>query len=288
MSTALAVSNTQLTMWEDAQRLDEIRKLFAPKLSDNEFKHFIGMGKSTGLNPFLREIWSVKYQENVPAQVFIGRDGYRKAAQAHSNYDYHQCDTVYENDIFEIDDGKIRHRYTLKDRGQLFGAYCIVKRRNAEKAVYVFTELKEYSTNQSLWKTKPATMIKKVAESQALRMAFQDLLGGTYGEEELAARESAKLHVITGNTQTDKLNNLLDQQIVEGDITEYCDNTGRDDLIITEEQISTIYTIMQAKEFTEDRINKAIGYALKHYKVSHLNELTDAQAREFIAQLEEA
>ena len=244
MSTALAVSNTQLTMWEDAQQLDEIRKLFAPKLSDNEFKYFIGLGKSTGLNPFLREIWSVKYKENAPAQVFIGRDGYRKAAQAHNNYDYHQCDTVYENDIFEIDDGKIRHRYTLKDRGQLVGAYCIVKRRNAEKAVYVFTEIKEYSTNQCLWETKPATMIKKVAESQALRMAFQDLLGGTYGEEEIPSREPAKLHVISGSTQTDKLNSILDQQIVEGDVTESFSNAGCDDLKITEEQISTIYTTM--------------------------------------------
>ena len=36
----------------------------------------------------------------------------------------------------------------------------------------------------TLWDTKPATMIKKVAEAQGLRMAFQSQFGGTYHESE--------------------------------------------------------------------------------------------------------
>ncbi len=111
MSTELAKVNTSTAIWEDNTTIGEIRKLFAPKLTDLEFQFFIGIGKASKLNPFLREIWAVKYDERSPAQVFIGRDGYRKAAQAHSEYDYHQCDAVYENDEFEVTNGEVKHKY---------------------------------------------------------------------------------------------------------------------------------------------------------------------------------
>ncbi len=97
MTNAMATVSNTMAMWEDSAQLVEIRKLFAPKLTDIEFQIFVGMGKSTGLNPFLKEIWAVKYGKDkdgneIPAQIFIGRDGNRKIAQAHPEYDYHQCD----------------------------------------------------------------------------------------------------------------------------------------------------------------------------------------------------
>ena len=205
--------NTELMIWDDSKKIEEIRKLFAPKLSDMEFKFFVGLGKASRLNPFTREIWAVKYQDNAPAQVFIGRDGYRKAAQAHSDYDFHQCDAVYENDDFEVTNGEVHHKYKLTNRGQLVGAYCIAKRHKSSRPIYVFAELKEYSTGKSLWNNqtgKPATMIKKVAESQCLRACFQDLLGGTYGEEEFQKQEDSKnIRIIDGETHTQKLKTIL-------------------------------------------------------------------------------
>ena len=76
MSTALAQLNNSMTMWEDNKQIEEIKKVFAPTLRENEFKVFIGLGKATGLNPFLKEIWAVKYGKDrdgneLPAQVFI-------------------------------------------------------------------------------------------------------------------------------------------------------------------------------------------------------------------------
>jgi len=52
-----------------------------------------------------------------------------------------------------------------------------------------FTSLvffKEYSTGKNLWASKPMTMIAKVAEMHALRMAFPEELAKTYVEEEVA------------------------------------------------------------------------------------------------------
>jgi len=295
MSTALAQLNTNMTMWEDSAKLNEIRKLFAPKLTEMEFQFFVGLGKATNLNPFTREIWCVKYQDSAPAQVFIGRDGYRKAAQAHSEYDYHQCDAVYENDLFEVHNGEVKHSYKLVNRGALVGAYCIAKRHKSSRPIYVFAELKEYSTGKSLWNSstgKPATMIKKVAESQCLRACFQDLLGGTYGEEEMANSQidNQNLRVIHGNTQTEKLKNILNENVIDvqtGEVIEQekqVHNTGRDDVEISQEQMDKISSLMTEKEFSQERIKKALAY----HKVTELDQLTDAQARIFLLQLEKA
>lgn len=303
-NVALASVKTSLTMWEDSEKLKEIRKLFAPKLTDMEFQFFVGMGKATNLNPFLREIWAVKYSEKEAAQIFIGRDGYRKSAQSHRDYDYHQCDAVYENDDFEMNDGVIKHKYSLKNRGELLGAYCIAKRKNSERPSYVFAELREYSTGKSLWKEpgmyknekgymamggKPATMIKKVAESQCLRAGFQELFAGTYGEEEMDSMRTNEIKpiIVHGNTQTEKLKNMLDEKVIDAQTGEIIDNApvmGSAEIIISQEQIDQITTLMSEKNFSPERIKKALAY----HKVEELNQLTDAQARIFLLQLEKA
>lgn len=279
MTNALANVSQSMVMWEDNKKLEEIRKLFAPKLTDMEFQFFVGLGKASGLNPFTREIWCVKYQDNAPAQVFIGRDGYRKAAQAHSEYDYHQCDAVYENDKFEVINGDVKHSYSLTNRGQLIGAYCIAKRHKSSRPIYVFAELKEYSTGKSLWNAqtgKPATMIKKVAESQCLRACFQDLLGGTYGEEEMGeGAEGAPIRHKESKSQAlmDKLKAAKGQVI---DVEPIKEETG---LVASNEELEEIHALLAVKAFDSTRLKGA----MEHYKVEKLADLTSAQAQDFIA-----
>jgi len=323
MSNVLAMNNDQeLVMWDDAKALEEIRKLFAPKLSDMEFKFFIGLGKASRLNPYTREIWAVKYQDSAPAQVFIGRDGYRKAAQAHSDYDFHQCDAVYENDDFDVVNGEVHHKYKLTNRGALVGAYCIAKRHKSSRPMYVFADLKEYSTGKSLWNPqtgKPATMIKKVAESQCLRACFQDLLGGTYGEEEFSHQdEQSKMRVVHGNTNTQKLKNMLgigendDKEshdgVIDGDTGEFIrtesgdiptsqgaskpkkrtmdgeSNAGESTDRLSIEQLDKIEELFAIKGFSQERVKKALGY----YRVQEIEQLDSSTAQNLISQLERA
>lgn len=172
-----------ISVWEKEDSIQEIKSLFAAELTVMEFKLFIALGKATGLNPYLREIWAVKYKNNA-AQIFIGRDGYRKGAQRQPSYDYHLADAVYDGDEFSVDNGEVKHKYSLKNRGNLIGAYCVVKRKGSSRASFVFVNLDEYDRKQSTWNDKKATMIKKVAEAQGLRSCFQDVFGGTYHEYE--------------------------------------------------------------------------------------------------------
>jgi len=182
-------------IWEDEKQLEDLRKIFGGKLNEIEWKTFIGVGRATGLNPFTREIWAVKYQLDKPASIFIGRDGYRKAAQSNPLYDYHQVDAVYSGDDFQIINGEIHHSYKLKERGELVGAYCIVQRKGSSKPMYVFVERKEYDKKYENWQKMPATMLKKVAEAQALRMAFQEMFSGTYTEEEQWEQEQQNSNI---------------------------------------------------------------------------------------------
>lgn len=275
--------NDVLMMWDNKEQLQEIRKLFAPKLSDSEFQFFVGLGKASRLNPFTREIWAVKYQENQPAQVFIGRDGYRKAAQAHPEYDFHQADAVYENDEYEVVNGVVHHKYKLSNRGKLVGAYCVAKRHKSSRPIYVFCELSEYSTGRSLWNPqtgKPATMIKKVAESQCLRACFQDLLGGTYAEEEEWEEKSER--ALTGEKKaaapcsSPEQNNELKDLFTPTIIDEPFEHPK-----VTEEQLREIECLFTELALTEDRVTKA----LISHEVSCLEELTETKAKILIYQL---
>lgn len=289
MSTALAQLNTNNDIWNDESKLKEIRRMASPSapLTDMEFSFMVELGRATQLNPFRREIWAVKYKQGVPAQIFIGRDGYVLGAQRQPDYEYHQVNSVYSNDEFYMDESGIKHKAKLIDRGALIGAYCIVKRKNASKPTYSVVTMEEYNTNQSLWKTKPETMLKKVAEAQGVRQSFKEVFRGTYSDAELPQEEKPSFHIVQGNTQTEKLNNLLDENIVDAETGEVIENKktfvpGSNDILVSEEQIDMINKLMDEKGFSEERREKALDY----YKVKFYSDLTDAQARKFIFQLE--
>lgn len=206
MTNELALNeNKVLSMWKDQGQLKTIKDMFAKNATQDEFDIFVQMGISTGLNPFLRELWLIKYDKGAAAQIFIARDGYRKIISTNPNYDGHIVDAVYSNDEFNVDliQGYVKHVPNFKSRGTLIGAYCIVYMKNSRIPHYVFTEVSEYNTGRSVWKEKPSTMIKKVAECQAIRMADQTC-SSTYSEEEMPDNK-----IGDHNSKSKKLNESL-------------------------------------------------------------------------------
>lgn len=168
------------SVWDD--NLKAIQETFGKDLTPTEFTMYVGMGKALNLNPYLREIWATKFSTTV--SIFVGRDGYRKNAQSQPDYNGHYKEAIYENDVFKIENGQIRHEINFKNRGQLIGAYCEVYRKGIDHPFRESVKFSEYNTGFSNWKRMPETMIKKVAEAQALRMAYQSVFAGTYDESE--------------------------------------------------------------------------------------------------------
>ena len=166
-------------------QLNQFKNSYCKGANPQELGMFIATIKTTGLNPFKKEIWFVKYWSS-PAQIFVGRDWYRKVAKQHTDYNWHRTDCVCENDTFKVKNWQIEeHSYTLKDRWKVVGAYCIAKIQGQGEPLMHFVDFAEYNTGKSKWNSSPKTMIKKVAEAQCLRMAFDDLLEWTYDESEV-------------------------------------------------------------------------------------------------------
>jgi phage recombination protein Bet len=255
--TAQPYGQDSMALWQENDKLAEVKKVFGKDLTDSEFAILVQIGKATTLNPFLKEIWAVKYGTN-PAQIFIGRDGYRKVAQGNPDYDYHLVDAVYANDEFSIDNGEVRHKYSIKDRGALVGAYCVVKRVGSTKTTFNYVDLKEYTTGKSLWNTKPATMIKKVAEAQGLRMAFQQLFAGTYDEAEAWEEPKAKVQemAVSAPSYEDLAMDLVGCLTIE----EYKKKTAELSKLktfLSEEQIQKLYKVaLEVKNRLEGKLSK--------------------------------
>lgn len=188
--------------FEDAKKA--LKGYVAPCATDDEIRLFIQIGKSSGANPFLREIFMRKYGDN-PATIFLGRDFYRRRAQEQADYNGHTADSVYTNDHFEVENGIPKHSYGIKDRGQLVGAYCVVYRNGLSHPYFRFVFYREYyegaykpdgtqkmrrvngewvPMKANTWDSKPDTMIVKVAEAQGLRGGYQGVFAGTYSEGE--------------------------------------------------------------------------------------------------------
>ena len=185
--------NSQLTgtltysinTWEDPKFLDDVKKVFCSKLTDTETLFFFHVAKKMGLNPFLGEIDPIKYG-NDPMKIVIRRDGYRAAIKRHGEYAGYISDAIYSNDDFFYDHntGKINHTYNMKDRGKLTRAYAVVHMSNSKLPFYANVRLDEYDKNHSCWKTMKETMLKKCAESQAIRAAVGGDFNGTYSDAE--------------------------------------------------------------------------------------------------------
>lgn len=165
------------------EEIQVIKNSVAKGTTDIELRYFISVCKSVGLNPLTKEIWCIKDQRS-NLLVFAGRDGMLAYAQRNPAFGgIRSCD-VCENDEFTLDminPQNNTHRINAKNRGKILGAYAIVFRKGGEPTI-AYVNFDEYNRGASAWKTHPAAMIRKVAETQALKMAFG--MAGVQSEHE--------------------------------------------------------------------------------------------------------
>lgn len=150
-----------------------IKATVAKGATDTELSYFLMTAKGLDLNPFNKEIWCYKDGKG-NVVVFAGRDGFLKIAQRSKRWNGITSSEVRANDQFSIDfaNGKITHQISLKERGDIMGAYAIVKPKGCDLATIEWVEMKTYDKGYSVWKSHPAAMIKKVAETNVLKKGF--------------------------------------------------------------------------------------------------------------------
>lgn len=166
-----------------SENIAVIANSVAKGTTPTELAYFLNVAKSSGLNPFMKQIWC--YKDNKGNLIIMaGRDGFLSIAQKDQRWNGFISSEVYENDHFEVDviKGEISHKPNYKERGSLIGAYCLIKPKGVEMATYEWASLKDYDKGQFIWNSHKNEMIKKVAEVHALKKAFG--IGGLYSDEE--------------------------------------------------------------------------------------------------------
>lgn len=217
------------------QEIAVIQNTVAKNTNKVELAYFINVCKTVDLNPFIKEIWCYKdHRQNL--LVFAGRDGFLSKAQRDKNFAGIRSSEVRKNDVFSIDiaNNNIKHEFGLDERGEIMGAYSIVFRKNGEPTIE-YVDFKTYNRGFGAWKSHPADMIKKVAETHALKKGFG--ISGIQSEYDFETKGSIVKPINSGKTNEEKVEEIKLLLEVEG-------------LTIAEEERMNIEYILEKKETT--------------------------------------
>jgi len=179
-----------------------VKSNIAKGVNDNELLYFLNVCKTVGLNPFIKEIWCYK-DDRGNLLVFAGRDGFLAKAQQSPLYNGLRSSEVREKDEYlaDIPNGKITHTFSFGDRGVIVGAYAFAFRKNGEPTVES-VDFSRYNKGYAAWKTHPEDMIKKVAETKALKKAFG--ISGIQSEYDYNVKSDVAIPIETQKSDIEK------------------------------------------------------------------------------------
>lgn len=170
----------------DAQTVRDYLVNGSGRPSDQEVAMFINLCQYQGLNPFLREAYLIKYSDKAPASTVVGKDAFtRRARQIPECKGYSAGVAVMDKAGNYVE----REGAIVLPGEQLVGGWCEVYSDSFNKPFKSSAALSEYDQRNSMWNSKPATMIRKVALVQALREAFPDKFQGMYDADEMPVKD---------------------------------------------------------------------------------------------------
>lgn len=157
-------------------QVDLIKRTICVDATDDELSLFLARAAKTGLDPFLRQIYSIKRGGKHTIQV--GIDGLRlvaiRSGEADGQEGPHWCgpDGIW--------------RDTWLDKAPPAACKVVAFRRGQSRGYTGVAHLGEYfQPSNGLWKSMPANMLAKCAEALALRKAFPQELSGLYADAEM-------------------------------------------------------------------------------------------------------
>lgn len=166
-----------------AEQIELLKNTICKGSTDDELNLFIYICNKTGLDPFVKQIYSIKRVSNENGkwvetmQPMVSIDGLRLVAERTKCYA----------------PGR-EPSYCYEKPGEILSATAYVKKRSLDGTwheVAATAFFKEYAQKTKagaytkFWSEKPHIMLAKCAESLALRRAFPADLSGVYGEEEM-------------------------------------------------------------------------------------------------------
>ena len=221
---------------------ETVKRYISKEATEQEILMFIELCKAQKLNPFVRDAYLVKYGSN-PAQIIVGKDVFIKRANANPNFDGMKAGIVVIDKNGQI----VEREGALKIKGEeLVGGWCEVYLKDKKVPIRTLVSFDEYAqrtkTGQlnTMWANKGATMIRKVAQSHALREAFPEDLRGLYQQEEMGVVENLpQKEIVVGMASAEQKKKILCLAQVQGlydfnnkgntkELEEFCKKAGFD------------------------------------------------------------
>lgn len=158
-------------------------------VTNEEVMMFLSLCRFQHLNPFLREAYLIKYGESQPAAMVVGKDVFLKRARKRVEFAGFQAGIMVQTEEGNVIDRE--GTMYLKESEKLVGGWAKVYITGFKYPIYSAVSLDEYIGRKksgepnSQWASRPATMIRKVALSQALKEAFPEDNGALCVQEEV-------------------------------------------------------------------------------------------------------
>ena len=153
------------------------------KLTEQQKALFYKVAISCNLNPVKREVYAIPYGSNF--NIITGYEVYLKRAERTGLLEYWEA--------------------TVEKRDDEYVGLCTIKRRDRSRPTTIEAWFNEYNQGNNMWKTKPRTMIRKVAIAQAFRMVFSEELGGMpYTSDEMGAEPVTVISIEEATTKADQ------------------------------------------------------------------------------------
>lgn len=243
---------------EQGQVLDAqtVKNYIAPNATNQEALMFIELCKAQNLNPFVRDAYLVKYGSQ-PAQIIVGKDVFIKRAYENPNFSGMKAGIV----VLDKNGDMKEREGALKGPGdEIIGGWCEVYLKNQDFPVKSVVSFEEYAQKtkegklNSMWSSKGATMIRKVAQSQALREAFPKDLRGLYQQEEMG----------------------IEQKLPEKEVKPGMASDAQKKGILKLAELKGLYDFNNPKDVSKiSEFCDSNGFVLKELKFEEVNELLE-------------
>lgn len=162
------------------------------KVTTQEVAMFMNLCQHNNLDPWLKEAYLIKFGTE-PATIVAAKEAYTKRAEGNEHFNGYDAGIILLNE--ETNEVNYRKGSFKLPNETLVGGYAEVFRKDREHSYRIEVSLDEYIGKKKdgnptmIWRTKPTTMIRKVALVQALREAFPGNIGGAYIAEEIGLDE---------------------------------------------------------------------------------------------------
>ena len=236
----------------------------AKLVTDQEVVFFMNLCKAQKLNPLTGgEVYLIKYKADDPAQTVVGKGAYMRRLYEHPDY-------LCKEDGITV----LRGSEVIKKEGccvypgeKLIGGWCRIhyNRAGVERSAYKEVALSEYDKGMANWRSKPATMVNKVAISQCAREAFPKDYEGMYSEEEMIASGAIPVNSIEGDV------NASNEEVI--------------DVIVTQKQRQELFTF--AKSVLGSNCNSVIKKLIQDEGLETTENMTVAVYDKIMSKIRE-